>query len=115
MCILVSAEDLEARAPKSSAQTKTPGNTPRAKARPTQEGRLGLQRQRERDGRWRGKSVPTENPRCFHYFEQSDRQEKFSMFNIMCITAVLLYQYRHFDGRRGKNEIRDCDHPRPEP
>ena len=25
------------------------------------------------------------------------------MFN-MCITAVLLYQYRHFDGRSGKNE-----------
>ena len=41
MCILVLAEDLEARAPKSSAQTKTPGNTPRVKARPTQEGRRG--------------------------------------------------------------------------
>ena len=27
-----------------------PGNTPRAKARPTQDGRRGLQRQRERDG-----------------------------------------------------------------
>ena len=26
------------------------------------------------------------------------------MLNNTCITAVLLYQYRHFDGRRGKNE-----------
>ena len=49
MCIVVLAEDFEAGAPKSSALTKTPGNTPRIKARPTQDGRLGLQRQRERD------------------------------------------------------------------
>ena len=104
MCILVLAEDLEARAPKSSAQTKTSGSTPQAKARPTQDGRRGLQGQRERDGGCRAKSVPTENPRFFHYLEQSDLQEKFPMFNNMRITAVLLYQYRHFDGRRGKNE-----------
>ena len=31
-------EDLEARVLKSSPQTKAPGNTPRAKARPTQDG-----------------------------------------------------------------------------
>ena len=36
------------------------------------------------------KSVPTEYPSCFHYLEQSDLQEKSSMFNNMCIT-VLLY------------------------
>ena len=28
------------------------------------------------------KSVPTENPRCFHYLEQNDLQENFSMFNM---------------------------------
>ena len=50
MCVVALAEDLEARALKSSAQTKAPGNTPRANARPTQDGRRGLQRQRERDG-----------------------------------------------------------------
>ena len=50
MCIMMLAEDLKTQAPKSSAQMKTPGNTPRAKARPTQDGRRGLQRQRERDG-----------------------------------------------------------------
>ena len=51
--------------------------------------------------------VLTENPGRFHYLEQSDLQEKFPRFN-MCITAVLLYQYRHYnnivDGRRAKNE-----------
>ena len=50
MCVVAMVEDLEARALKSSAQTKAPGNTPRANARPTQDGRRGLQRQRERDG-----------------------------------------------------------------
>ena len=50
MCVSALAEDLEARALKSSAQTKAPGNTPRAKARPTQDWRRGLQRQREGDG-----------------------------------------------------------------
>ena len=50
------------------------------------------------------KSVPTENPRRFHYLEQSDLQEKFSMFSNMCITAVLQYQYRHFDDRREKTK-----------
>ena len=103
MCVLALAEDLEDRTLKSSAQTKAPGNTPRAKARPTQDGRRGSQRTAGA-GRWvSSKSVPTENPRRFHYLEQSDLQEKFSMFN-MCINAVLLYQYRHFDGCRGKNE-----------
>ena len=53
MCLLPLAEALEARALKSSAQTKAPGNTPRAMARPTQDGRLGLPRHRERDGRCR--------------------------------------------------------------
>ena len=50
ICVVGLAEDLQARALKSSAQTKAPGNTPRAKARPTQDGRRGLQRHRERDG-----------------------------------------------------------------
>ena len=50
MCVLGLAEDLEARVLKSSPQTKAPGNTPRAKARPTQDGRRGLRRQRGRDG-----------------------------------------------------------------
>ena len=45
MCVSALAEVLEARALKSSAQTKVPGNTPRAKARPSHDGRRGLQRQ----------------------------------------------------------------------
>ena len=103
MRIVVLAENLDARAHKSSAQTRTPGNTPQAKARPTQDGQHTA-----------SKSVPTENPRCFHHLEQSDLQEKFSMFN-MCFTAVLVYQYRHFDGRRGKNEKYMIVTTRPEP
>ena len=38
MCVVGLAEDLEARALKSSVHTKAPGNTLRAKARPTQDG-----------------------------------------------------------------------------
>ena len=44
MCVLALTEDLEAGALKSSDQTKAPGNTPLANARPTQDGRRGLQR-----------------------------------------------------------------------
>ena len=57
VCVLGLAEGLEARVFKSSPQTKAPGNTPRAKARKT----AGA-------GRWVwSESVPTENPRRFHY------------------------------------------------
>ena len=43
-------------------------------------------------GRWvSSESVPTENPRSFHYLQQGDLQEKFPRFN-MRIAAVLLYQ-----------------------
>ena len=50
VCVVGFAEDLEARALKSSPQTKAPGNARRAKARPTQDGRRGLRRQRGRGG-----------------------------------------------------------------
>ena len=110
MCVVALAEDLEARALKSSAQTKSPGNTPRAEARPTQDGRRGLQRQRERDGgcranRFRRKTrgvFITENKVIFKKGSQPFK---------MCITDVLLYQYRYC--RRPpweKREIRDYDH-----
>ena len=73
VCVLGSAEHLEARVLKSSPQTKAPGNTRRAKARET----AGA-------GRWVwSESVPTENPRRFHYLEQGDLQEKLSSFNKM--------------------------------
>ena len=48
MYVLGLAEQLEARVLKLSLQTKAPGNTPRAKARPTQDGCRGLRRQRGR-------------------------------------------------------------------
>ena len=48
-----------------------------------------------RAGRWVSREfVLTENTRYFHYLKQGDLQAKFPRFN-MCITAVLLYQYRH--------------------
>ena len=94
ICVVALVEDLEARALKSSAQTKAPGNTPRAKARPTQDGRRGSQRTAGA-GRWvSSKSVPTENQRRVHYLEQGDLQTRFSRFINMFITAVLLYQYK---------------------
>ena len=110
MCVSALAEDLKARALKLSAQTKAPGNTPRAKARPTQDGRRGLQTGGA--GRWvSSESVPTENPRRFHYLEQGDLQEKFPRFNNMCVTAVLLYQYRRCRPLPWeKRQICDNDH-----
>ena len=72
-CVLGLAEDLEARVLNSSPQTKASGNTPRAKAPKTA-------------GAWWwvwSESVPTKNPRRFHYLEQGDLQEKLSSFNKM--------------------------------
>ena len=112
MDILVLAEYLEARAPESSAQTKTPGNTPRAKARPTQDGRRGLQRQRERAGGCRTNRF-RRKAEVFSLFRAKRSSRKFSMFNNMCITAVLLYQYTGRHCRRPpweKRKIHDCDH-----
>ena len=77
MRIVVLAENLDARAHKSSAQTRTPGNTPQAKARPTQDGQHTA-----------SKSVPTENPRCFHYLEIIDLQE---MSKYLTTCVLLLY------------------------
>ena len=56
-------------------------------------------------GRWvSSESIPTENPRRFHYLEQGDFQENFSSFNntflYICtrVTTVLRYEYRHLMG-----------------
>ena len=71
--VLGLAEDLEARVLKSNPRTKTPGNTPRAKARKT----AGA-------GRWVwNESVPTENPRRFQNLEHGDLEEKLKSFNNM--------------------------------
>ena len=63
-------------------------------------------------GRWvSSESVPTENPRRFHYWEQGNLQQQLPMLNIVCITAVLVHQYRHC--RRppwAKRKMRDYDH-----
>ena len=64
--VLGLAEDMEARALKSSPQTKTLGNTPRAKARPTQDGRRSLRRQRGRDGGCGANRFRRKTPRRFH-------------------------------------------------
>ena len=118
MCILVLAEDLEARAPKSSAQTKISRQHTASEGASHARRATGLA-ETAGAGWVSSKSVPTENPRCFHYLEQSDRQEKFSMFQqdvyYCCIAAVLLYQYRQFDGRHGKNENYVIVTTRPEP
>ena len=55
--------------------------------------------------------VPTEGSRRFHYFDQGGPPETFLRFNDMCITAAMLYQYRHC-GRPpwGKRKTRDYDH-----
>ena len=50
MCVLGLADELEARVLKSSSQTTAPGNGPLANARPTQDWRRGLRRQRGRGG-----------------------------------------------------------------
>ena len=50
MCVLGLVDDVEARVLQSSPQTIAPGSTPRAKVRPTQDGRRGLRRHRGRGG-----------------------------------------------------------------
>ena len=46
----------------------------------------------------------------FHILEHFDLQEKFPSFDNMCITAVLLYQYRHCrPSPWEKRKIRDYD------
>ena len=83
----------------SSAQRKAPGNTPRATARPTQDGPRGLQRQWRRES---SETVPTENPRRHHYLEQGDLQGRFPRFNSLYYCSTTSIEV--FDGRRGKNE-----------
>ena len=110
--VLALAEDLEARALKSSARTKAPGNTPRAKSRPTAQ----ATRLAETAGAGRGvssESVPTENPRPFHNLEQKAIFKKISQGStcvllLYCCTTVV---YRPF-GRPPweKRKIRDYDH-----
>ena len=58
---------------KLESSNEASGSTQRAKARPSQDGRRGLQIQRGRDIGW----VPTGNPNRFHYLEQGDFQEQF--------------------------------------
>ena len=62
--------DVDSKLRRSSAQTKAPSNTPRAAARPTQNGGRGLQRLRARDGGCRANT-------------QSDLQATFPSFNNM--------------------------------
>ena len=77
----------------------------------------GLFAETARARRWvSSELVLTENPGRFLYLEQDDLQEKFPRFNNTCITAVLLYQYRHYCRRPPweKRKKRDYDHTRPE-
>ena len=94
MCVVALAEDLEARALKSSAQTKAPGNTPRTKARPTEDGRPGLQAYRDSGSGTIGvERIGSDGkPGAFSLFRERRSSRKSPRFNDMCITAVLLYQ-----------------------
>ena len=94
MCVLGWVEDFEARVLKSSAQTKAPGNTPRAKACPTQNGRRGLWRHRERDGGCRAKRFRPKTRGVIIIYSKAIFK-KSSHGLITCITAVLLYQNRY--------------------
>ena len=68
-------------------------------------------------GRWvSSESVPTENPRRFHYLEDKAIFMKSSQGSTTCV--VLLYCCTSkdvVDGRRGKNEKRVIMSTRPEP
>ena len=90
MCVVALAEDLEARALKSSAQTNSGQHTESECASHARRA-TGLA---ETAGtrRWvSSELVPTENPGRFHYLEQGDLQEKFPRFNNMSSSVVLLY------------------------
>ena len=70
---------------------KPPGNTLRAKARPTEDGRRGLRRQRGRGGGW-SESAPTEKPWRFHFLELGDLYEMYSSLKKM---QLCMYQLNY--------------------
>ena len=110
MCVVALAEDLKARALKSGIQTKAPGNTPRAKARPTQDGQRGLQRQRERDGGWRANRF-RQKIRGFFISWNKATLKKSSQDFTTCVLTLYCCTSRH--RRRPpweKRKIRDYDH-----
>ena len=88
---------------KSSARTKAPGNTASEVASHARQA-TGLA-ETAGAGRWvSSESVPTENPRRFHNLEQMAIFKKRSQGLTTCISALLLYQYRHCGRPQWKNE-----------
>ena len=105
MCVVALGEDLETRALKSSAQTKTSGNTLLANAGPTQDGRRGLQRQWERDAgcraNWfRRKTRGVFNIKSKAIFKKSSQGLSTCVLLLYCCTSIDII----VDSRREKNE-----------
>ena len=96
MWVLALAEDMEARVLKSSAQTKGPGNTPRAKSCPTPDRRRGLQRQREQDGGCRANWF-RRKPRDVFIVEQKTIIKKTPQALLLCCCTSI----NVMDGHRG--------------
>ena len=97
MCVVASAEDLEARALTSSAQTKAPANTLRARAHPTQDGRRGLQRQRERDGGCRASLLRRKKRRVFIISSKAIFKKSFhGLTTCVSLLFCCMYQYRRY-------------------
>ena len=116
MCVVALAEDLKARALKSGIQTKAPGNTPRAKARPTQDGQRGLQRQRERDGGWRANRF-RQKIRGFFISWNKATLKKSSQDFTTCVLTLYCCTSRHHCRRPPweKRKIRDMTTVDPNP
>ena len=83
---------------------RTPGNTPRANARPTQDGRRGLQRQRERDGGCRANWFRRKTRGVFIIYSKAIfrkiSQGLTCVLVLYCFTSIDIIA----DSRLGKNE-----------
>ena len=111
LCVVALAEDLGAQALKSSAQTKAPSNK---SARPPQDGRRGLRRQRERDGGCRWNWFRRKTRGIFIILSKAI----FKLSSQVLTCVLLLYCCTSIDivdDRRGKNEKYVIVTTRPEP
>ena len=104
MWVLALAEDLEARALKIESSNESSGQYTASEVASHARQATGLA-ETAGAGRWvSSESVPTKNPRRFHHLEQMAIFKKRSQGLTTCISALLLYQYRHCGRPQWKNE-----------
>ena len=96
---------------------KTPGNTPLAKARPSQDGQRGLQRQRERDGGCRANRFRRKTRGVFIIYSKGIFKK--SSQGLTCVLLLYCCTSRHCRRSSWENEkyviITTRPNPNPNP